>query len=224
MSGFDNDIVYANNGDFSTASSPRGTLANGLITDGQLWIGRTAVNVGGTHISVGTITSPDGTLTVGYSAPNITLSVAGGGNVVEHLTADTGGQLNPTANNFNILGGPGVTTTGSGSTITINSVVFIDQGTSITLATDTGYFVTAATTQTLPAAPLQGEMVIVLCDTAGAVAVKGNTGQTIRIGNQVSSSAGTLTSTARGDSLTLRYRTATTQWMTVASMGNWTVA
>ncbi len=78
MAGFANDIVYANNGDFSIAGSTKGSLANGLLTNGQIWIGTTAVNAGGTHISVGMLTSPDGSLTIGYSSPNITLQVAGG--------------------------------------------------------------------------------------------------------------------------------------------------
>ncbi len=75
MAGFANDIVYANNGDFSIAGSTKGSLANGLLTNGQLWIGTTAVNVGGTHISVGTIVSPDNSITIGYSSPNITAIV-----------------------------------------------------------------------------------------------------------------------------------------------------
>ena len=75
MAGFANDIVYANNGDFSIAGSTKGQLANGLISNGQLWIGSTANNVGGTHINVGNITSPLGTVNVGYSSPNITIDV-----------------------------------------------------------------------------------------------------------------------------------------------------
>lgn len=90
MSGFDNDVVYANNGDFSVAGAGGGLAANGLQTDGQFWIGRTVVNVGGTHISVGTITSPLGTLTIGYSAPNITMDLAGGSVGVDSVAMQTG--------------------------------------------------------------------------------------------------------------------------------------
>ena len=75
MAGFANDVVYANNGDFSIAGSNKGSIANGLLTNGQFWIGSTALNVGGTHINVGTLTSPNGTVTIGYSSPNITLDV-----------------------------------------------------------------------------------------------------------------------------------------------------
>ena len=59
-------------------------------------------------------------------AGNTTIAVAGGGGSapVEHLTADSGGLLNPTLNNFNILGQTAGSTTvldtiGSGSTISI---------------------------------------------------------------------------------------------------------
>lgn len=150
----------------------------------------------------------------------VTLAAAGVGKTI---TGDTGGALSPSSNNWNIVGGPGVTTSGSGSTLTINSVVFTDT-TAATLAVDNGYFATAAGAYTLPAAPAQGEQVIIFCDTTGAVAVTANTGQVIRIGSSVSSTAGTLTSTARGDALTLRYRTSGAVWATIASMGNWTVA
>src|SRR6185503_8385353 len=75
MAGFANDIVYANNGDFSIAGSNKGQLANGLLTNGQMWIGSTTSNAGGTQISVGTITSPDSSITFGYASPNITATV-----------------------------------------------------------------------------------------------------------------------------------------------------
>lgn len=99
-----------------------------MALDGQLWIGATASNRAdnGGHVRLGSITSPLGTLTIGYAAPNITLDLAGGAVAVEHLTANTGGILNPAANNFNIFGAvvaAGTTplaTAGAASTITVN--------------------------------------------------------------------------------------------------------
>ena len=313
ISSFSNgeDTVYAANADFTTLTNQNPTIANGLQTNGQMWIGSTALNVGGTHINVGEITSPSGTVSIGYSAPNITIDLAGGGvgidsigvqtgtspvvpdgtglitfnggvvtsgtnpvrtngtgantvtlqvqvaqalaatdatkiglsnfnsaqftvdangfvstsgtGIPNTITGDSGGALSPTAGNWNILGGPGVTTSGSGSTLTINSVVFTDT-TAATLAVDNGYFATAAGTYTLPAAPAQGEEVIVFCDTAGAVAVTANTGHKIRIGSSITGNAGSLTSTAIGDTVTLRFRTSGATWMTVSSLGNWTVS
>lgn len=300
------DVVFAKNFDFSGASNPTQTIT----TNGQFPIGSTALNVGGTNINVGTIVSPFGTVTIGYSSPNITLDIAGAAAAIEKInvqtgtspilptggfitlngavtaagtnpvrtdgtasntiaievqtsqalaaadatkiglcnfdsssfsvaatgfvtlsttgsgktiTGDSGGALSPTANNWNIFGGPGVTTSGSGSTLTINSVVFTDT-TAATLAVDNGYFATAAGTYVLPGAPVQGEIVIIVCDTAGAVVVDAPSTHLIRLGNQITSAGGTMTSTAIGDSLTLRYRASSTTWFAVSSIGNWTPA
>jgi len=75
MAGTKNDTLIGKNADFSQAGGPNATSsdANGLNTNGQLWIGSTALNAGSTHINVGNITSPDSSITVGYSSPNITL-------------------------------------------------------------------------------------------------------------------------------------------------------
>lgn len=149
----------------------------------------------------------------------VTLSTTGAGKTI---TGDTGGALPPTANNWNILGGPGVTTSGSGSTLTINSVVFTDT-TATTLAVDNGYFATAAGTYNLPATAAQGEMIIVICDTAGAVVIDAPTSNFIRLGNQITASSGNITSSAIGDSVTLRYRLSTLTWYAVGVTGNWTI-
>lgn len=90
MAGFANDTVYGNNADFSVAASTKGSISNGLLTNGQMWIGTTATNVGGTHINVGTLTSPLGTITIGYSSPNITLEVAGGAAAIEKINLQAG--------------------------------------------------------------------------------------------------------------------------------------
>jgi hypothetical protein len=96
-----------------------------------------------------------------------------------------------------------------------------DQGTSIILSTNNGYFVTAATTQTLPASPSQGDVVKIICSTSGAVVVTANTGQVISIGSLSSSTGGTATSTASGDSLELIYRASTSTWRCLSTIGNW---
>lgn len=100
---------------------------------------------------------------------------------------------------------------------------FVDASGAVAGVTNTGYYLTAASTLTLPAAPSQGDIVIVYADTAAAVVVTANAGQRIRLGNQLSALAGTATSSAIGDSLTLRFRAATSVWETVSSMGNWTI-
>lgn len=72
MAGFDNEVVYGSNVDFTGSA----TVSATVVTDGQLIIGSTATNVGGTHINVGVLTSPDSSITIGYSSPNITLTAA----------------------------------------------------------------------------------------------------------------------------------------------------
>jgi hypothetical protein len=220
MAGFENSVMVAKNVNFDELGpKPH----NGIIdAAGKLMIG--TGNVSPTpEILGGSLTSPDTSITIGYSSPNITLQVTGGSTVGQTITGDSGGALSPTAGNWNILGGPGVTTSGSGSTLTINSIVFTDT-TATTLVSDNGYFATAAGTYTLPASPLQGETIIIVADTSGAVVVDAPSTHLIRIGNQITSAGGTLTSTAIGDSLTLRYRSSSTTWFAVSAIGNWTVA
>ncbi len=88
MAGFDNDVVYGTNVNFSTSGALGGNAS--IVADGQMLIGTTAPNAGGTTINVGTITSPLGTISVGYSSPNITLDVTGGANPIEKINVQTG--------------------------------------------------------------------------------------------------------------------------------------
>lgn len=137
MAGSKNDVVVGKNADFSQAGAPNAATseANGLATNGQLWIGTTALNAGGTHINVGTISSPNNSITVGYVSPNITLQVTGGSTVGQTITGDTGGALSPTAGNWNLLGSGSITTSGAGSTLTTqltgltNHAVLVGAGT-----------------------------------------------------------------------------------------------
>jgi hypothetical protein len=69
MAGFDNDVMYADNVRFDGAKFP-----GQVTTNGELLIGSTAAP----NIRVGNLTSPLGTITIGYSAPNITIDLAGG--------------------------------------------------------------------------------------------------------------------------------------------------
>ncbi len=309
MAGFssitgDESIVFADNASFD------GTQRGGkLTTNGQLWIGSTA----SPHVQKGSITSPMGTLSIGYSSPNITLDVTAGGAVVERftmqtgtspvgplagtvtfngavvaagtnpvrtdgtgantmalevqisqalaaadatkiglsnfdsssfavaatgfvtlsttgagktITGDSGGALSPTANNWNILGLSGSKTSGSGSTLTVKSPPFSQVGASATSSLNTGEFVTAAVTRTLPvsAGLADGDLFIYVCTTAGALVIQSVGAQKIRIGSLISSAAGTATSTAIGDSLTLRFNATDGFFYTVSSVGIWVLA
>lgn len=308
MSGFENDVMVAKNVNFNNAGAkPHLGIINaaGLLPIGT---GNTSPTP---EILAGSLTSPLGTLTIGYSSPNITIDVSGGSSAVEHLTCDTGGQLNPTANNFNIfstvnpsgstpiqvagsgstlsinvqrsqalaaadqnkvglsnfdsssfavaatgfvtlsttgagktitgdsggalsptannwniLGLSGSKTSGSGSTLTVKSPPFSQVGSSATSSLNTGEFVTAAVTRTLPASAglADGDLFIYVCTTANALVIQAVSAQKIRIGNQISSAAGTATSTAIGDCLTLRFNGTDGFFYAVSVIGNWTLA
>ncbi len=98
-----------------------------------------------------------------------------------------------------------------------------DQSTSASAVANHGYFATAALTLTLPASPSQGDLIRVVADTASAVVVDAPAGQFIRIGNVVSASGGTATSSTLGNSLTLFYRASSLTWVSTAVQGTWAV-
>lgn len=151
----------------------------------------------------------------------------GGGTIATTYTADSG-SATPAAGNLNILGGPGITTSATGSTVTINSVVFTNRNTAATVTADSGSFAIAPSTipvvLTLPATPAQGELLQFVCTTADILTLQAPAATTIRIGSLVSSSAGTATSTLIGDSLTLRYYATGTAWIATSVIGTWVVA
>lgn len=91
--------MYADNVDFTGV-----TRTNTITTNGQLIIGSTAPNAGNNHINIGTITSPDGSMTIGYSSPNITISVTPSGPIMQTLTDDVGTLVTPISNNIQLQG------------------------------------------------------------------------------------------------------------------------
>ncbi len=153
----------------------------------------------------------------------VTLSTTGAGKTI---TGDSGGALSPSSNNWNIFGLSGSKTSGSGSTLTIKSPPFSQVGSSATSVLNTGEFVTAAVTRTLPASAglADGDLFIYVCTTAGALVIQSVTAQKIRIGGSISSAAGTATSNAIGDSLTLRFNATDGFFYAVSSVGTWTLA
>ena len=81
-SGFTNDIMHAENVDF-TGNFP---VSATVTTNGELLIGSTA----SPNIKVGSLTSPNATISIGYSSPNITLDLAGGTTGVDSFGMQTG--------------------------------------------------------------------------------------------------------------------------------------
>ncbi len=221
MPGFDTgSVMYALNVDFTGTSLTSGQAT--MLANGQLLIGSTSLP----NIRIGTITSPLGTLSIGYAAPNITIDVAGGASPVQHLTGDSGGTLSPVANNFNILGRSGSKTSGSGATLTVKSPPYTDQGLSTTVTLNSGSSVTAAITLTLPASVglADGDLFEFYCTTAGALVIQAVGAQKIRIGTLLSSAAGTATSTAIGDSVSLRFNATLGFFVATSVIGTFVLA
>ena len=300
------DVVFANNVDFSGSTNH----SNTITTNGQLIIGSTALNAGGTHINIGNLVSPLGTVLIGYSSPNITLDISGGAVAIEKvnvqtgitpivpsagsitingavvaagthpirtdgtgantlavevqtsqaiaatnasniglasfnsaqftvdangfvsvngsgigetITGDSGGALSPSSGNWNILGRSGSKTSGSGSTLTIKSPPYADAAGSATSTLNSGSFVTAAVTLTLPASAglTDGDLFEYVCTTSGALIIQAVGAQKIRIGSLISGAAGTATSTSIGDSISLRFRASDGFFYATSVIGTW---
>lgn len=209
-------------------NSATGTGTNPVVPDGAGQI---------TVLGAQTITGTAPILTISQSANAYTIQVQQSGSAIAQDTTLNGvAHFNSAdftvTNGFvsiatgaaveTITGGPGITITGTAANPIVNSVVFVDT-TATTLAIDTGYFCTAAGTYNMPATALQGEMIIVVAEVAGVI-LDCPASNIIRVGSMPTSSGGTATSTASGDSLTLRYRLATLTWEAVSSMGIWTLA
>lgn len=217
----DQTITFTDNLSFD------GTERNGMDTNGQLWIGATSsdrANNGG-HVRKGMITSPDSSLTIGYSAPNITI-VANGSKTGQTITGDSGGALSPTGGNWNILGLSGSKTSGNISTLTVKSPPYSDQGGSTTVTLNSGSFATAAITLTLPASAglADGDLFEFVCTSSSALVIQSVGSQKIRIGTLLSSAAGTATSTSIGDSVSLRFRASDGFFYATSVIGTWLIA
>lgn len=213
----DETIMFADNCSFN------GTQRGGKMTSaGQLWIGSAT----SPHVVLGTLGSSDSSITWTLGNGTITGQVAGGATVGKTITGDSGGALSPTAGNWNVLGLSGSKVSGSSSTLTVKSPPFSQVGSSATSTLNTGEFVTAAVTRTLPASAglADGDLFIYVCTTAGALVIQSVGAQKIRLGNLISAAAGSATSTAIGDVLALRFNATDGFFYAVSSVGNWTIS
>lgn len=101
---------------------------------------------------------------------------------------------------------------------------WLDASGAFAATSNTGYFLTAASTPTLPAAPSQGDIIEFFVDAAALCTITANTGQVIQYAGATSAAAGTVAASIVGNSVRLVYRSANTSWNAIASMGAaWTV-
>lgn len=153
--------------------------------------------------------------------------VTAAGSLATTYTGDSGASpAVPSAGNLNIVGLSGSQTSTSGSTVTIKSPPFSQIGSSAVSGKNTGEFVTASVTRTTPASAglIDGDLFMYVCTTAGALVIQSVTAQKIRIGSLISTAAGTATSTAIGDSLTLRFNATDGFLYAVSVIGTWVLA
>lgn len=143
------------------------------------------------------------------------------------FTTDAGIAI-PAANNLNVFGGVGTETTASGSTITVSvntdSFNWSEQNTNFNASTQNGYYCNTNLIASLPStASLSiGDTIIFYIDTSSTVIIQANAGQSIQVGNSISSMGGTVSSNTQGSLLELNFKVSDSTWHTIASMGSWT--
>jgi hypothetical protein len=87
MAGFENDVLVCKNINFNPAAAkPHLGIINAA---GKLAIG-TGSSSPTPEILAGSLTSPLGTISIGYSSPNITLDISGGSLAIEKINGDSG--------------------------------------------------------------------------------------------------------------------------------------
>ncbi len=141
------------------------------------------------------------------------------------------GSATPSLGILNIFGSTGITTSASGNTVTITSnatLTWSSISSSQSLVADNGYFVVApgaAVSLNLPGSSSVGDIIVVTLDGATSFTIAQSAGQTIRMGNRVTTSGagGSIASNDQGDTLYMVCQTANLQWNVINSMGNLTI-
>ena len=219
-------IATANNGVFTTgATGIPGVTA--LSANGQIIIGSGA----GAPVAA-TITAGTGVV-VTNGANSITLSIDGAV-VGETITGSSGPALSPTAGNWNIVGGTGITTSGAGSTLTITAIsadfTWTDvTGATQTIAAENGYLTDrgGGVVYTLPATATIGDTFKIV-GKLGLTTITPNANQQLLIGSASGTVGvtGTAVGTNVGDSITFVciVTGASCVFRAESFVGNWTLS
>ncbi len=210
-------INTAGSGDTVTINLDRGT-------DGQIIIGAT-----GSASAYANVTSSDDSLII-TEGPN-TLDIITGSEVAIQFDTDSGSAI-PSAGIITIAGGSNVTTSGSGSTVTITAATTLFPWTEITDAThqmvvDNGYIANRGTaiTFTLPATAAVGDRVAIVGQGSGGWIIAQNADQTIHFnsGDTTTGVGGSLASTVRYNTVEIICTVADTDWVVRNASGNLTI-
>lgn len=151
---------------------------------------------------------------------------------IQSISGNGGTPILPdVSGNVNILGGVGITTSGSGDTLTINTSFShlawsVDTTTPINVNISEGHIANggAQIVYNMPAASVVGNEFAFLDLGGNGFQIQAQAGQIIRLGNQVTSSGGTLTSTAIGDVIWMVCVVENTTFLGYGSQGNLTLA
>lgn len=151
---------------------------------------------------------------------------------IQSISGDQGDPVIPdTKGNVNIVGGSGITTEGSGDTLTLNTSLSgltwsVDTTTPISVAQGEAHIANGGgqIIYNLPSSIPIGEGFAFLDLGGNGFQIQAQGGQTIRVGNQITSSGGTVTSTAIGDSIWIVCGVANTEFLGYGVQGNLNLA
>lgn len=159
------------------------------------------VNFSATNDFTPSVTA-DGQLLIGSSvAPNIRVST---------LQAGTGIAI------ANGNGTISIAATGGGQAWTATA------SSSVAMSKDVGYIATGASLQTftIPATAAVGDTFLIAGFGTGGWVLQANAGQTVRVGNVVTSTAGTIASSDQGDIIEIVCAVANTSFIAISVWGN----
>ena len=195
---------------FSTATYPSTTTINQIlyssstnVVSGLATANRAVFTTGATGVPVMTPLT-DGQIIIG--------STAGSPAAASITSSDSSITITPGSNSINL--------TMTGGACGLN---WTDNSGTFTAAVNNGYFLTAASTPTLPASPTAGDVCEFVVIAAATMTITANTGQVIRLGSTASAAAGTCVSATIGNTIRLVYRATGTTWWADAAVGSWNI-
>lgn len=180
---------------------------NQFITENQIGVGITTRTAAGAY-STTTLAQGD----IMYASATNTISALAKNTTATRYICNSGSSNNPAWAQVNLTNGvTGVLPPANGGTVVWSAA----SGTTQAAAINSGYICTNASqcNVTLPATAAVGARVSVVSQGAGGIKVTANTGQTIKVLAQTTSSAGSITCAAQYDAIEVICVVANTTWV-----------